>query len=185
MPNPLRIPFTASLPNGPASKVAGGIPESGPVMEGDGSAAGAAGAGAAAGAAEGAAAWSAGLAWSGAGAAGGFCARQTAANPMHRAITARLFPRIPVPLLCRLLTENVCAHGIVPASTPRPSVVIGRTFFIDWCVAFCPHQRRSESRGRDLPVSVTSALSLAVTGTKRQRNRIFVTDKNPLSKGIL
>ena len=40
---PLRKPFTATLPKGPASKMAGGSSCSGPVMEGVGSAAGAGG----------------------------------------------------------------------------------------------------------------------------------------------
>src|ERR1019366_4902152 len=40
---PLRMPFTATLPKGPASKMAGGSCCSGPVMEGVGSAAGAGG----------------------------------------------------------------------------------------------------------------------------------------------
>src|ERR1039458_1737214 len=40
---PLRKPFTATLPKGPASKIAGGSSCSGPVMEGVGSAAGAGG----------------------------------------------------------------------------------------------------------------------------------------------
>src|SRR5579871_5374828 len=47
-PVPERKPFTAILPNGPASKIAGGNDESGPVMDGLDSGAGAAGAGAAA-----------------------------------------------------------------------------------------------------------------------------------------
>jgi len=68
--------------------MAGGIPDSGPVMEGVGSAVGAAGA---AGAAGGGAAWSAGFCWSGTGVAGAFCARQTEVNPKQRAITARFF----------------------------------------------------------------------------------------------
>jgi len=42
-PMPLRKPFTATLPKGPASKMAGGGSCSGPVMEGVGSAAGAGG----------------------------------------------------------------------------------------------------------------------------------------------
>ena len=93
MPKPLTMPFTAILPKGPASKTSGGIPASGPVMEGVGSGAGAAGAAAgAAGAAGGVAAWPAACGV-GAGVAGAFCARQTEVNPKQRAITARFFPR--------------------------------------------------------------------------------------------
>ena len=92
MPKPVRMPFTAILPKGPASKMAGGIPASGPVMEGVGSAA--AGVDAAAGAAgwvvsacelvggvAGAAGWVVGACGLGAGVAGAFCARQTEGQP--------------------------------------------------------------------------------------------------------
>src|SRR5258708_28615031 len=72
MPKPLRMPFTAIVPKGTASNRAGGRPDSGPVMAGVGSAAGAGGAG-------GAGVWSAGFCPSTCGGAA-FCAPQTEAR---------------------------------------------------------------------------------------------------------
>src|ERR1700682_3035817 len=77
VPTPLTMPFTAILPKGPASKMAGGMFDSGPVKVGAESAVGAAGA------AGGAAAWSAGA---GACAAGASCATQIEANPKQQTI---------------------------------------------------------------------------------------------------
>ena len=76
---PLRIPLRASLPKGPASKIAGGTFERGPVMAGVESGAGAAGAGAAAGAA-------AGAGVCGVAAGAGVVCPQTLADPITDAI---------------------------------------------------------------------------------------------------
>src|SRR5947208_13660309 len=64
------MPFTEILPNGPASKLAGGSPDSGPVMAGCESGAGGVGA----------AVWLAGF-----GSAGTFCAMQTEASARQSA----------------------------------------------------------------------------------------------------
>ena len=67
-------------------------------------------------------------------------------------------------LLSWQIAENLCALGIVLASAPRLSVVIGRTSFIVSCCRFLPHQRRvrvSPARFPD-PCNVCE-LSLAAT----------------------
>ena len=76
------MPLTAILPKGPASNMAGGSPDSGPVMEGVASAVGAA-----------AVAGGAGVSLTGAGladAGGAFCALQTEANPKQNVIATTL-----------------------------------------------------------------------------------------------
>src|SRR5437899_11969763 len=83
------MPFTEILPKGPTSKVAGGSPDSGPVIAGCESGAGGVGA-------AGAAVWSAGF-----GSAGAFCALQTEASARQSAnvpIYTKFCSRINPPL---------------------------------------------------------------------------------------
>src|SRR5271157_912159 len=110
----------------------GGIPASGPVMEGVGSAAAGVGA---TGAAD---VRSAGFGWSVAGVAGAFCARQIEVNPKQRAITARFFKWNLMTLLLWQIAENMRPLGIVLPTAPRLRVVIGRTFFIVSYAPFSP-----------------------------------------------
>src|ERR1039458_3122327 len=124
MPRPSRMPLTAMLPKGPASKMAGGRLASGPVMAGVESAVGAAGGGVAGAACAAAAS-------GGAGAGEGVCARahvvmKTARRIKGNRITGTcLFGGIPSNLLSSYDGEEADRHFEIGGETVHPAAQTG------------------------------------------------------------